>query len=92
MNLSLVLIIYRSKSPSAKEASLFCIKALKDRNIKSKSIESDFDNNQLEKYFCNLAKLPDLVMYNVAGLASAPSGRIVLTIIRSYYIQSPLII
>ena len=62
MNLSLVLIIYRSNSPSAKEASIFCTKALKDKNIKSKRIESDFDNNQLESYFCNLAALPDLVI------------------------------
>ena len=62
MNLSLVLIIYRSNSSSAKEASIFCTKALKDENIKSKRIESDFDNNQLESYFCNLAALPDLVI------------------------------
>ena len=62
MNLSLVLIIYRSNSTSAKEASIFCTKALKDENIKSKRIESDFDNNQLESYFCNLAALPDLVI------------------------------
>ena len=54
MNLSLVLIIYRSNSLTAKEASIFCNKTLKDRNIKSKSIESDFDNNQLESYFYNL--------------------------------------
>ena len=56
MNLSLVLIIYRSNSLTAKEASIFCNKTLKDRNIKSKSIESDFDNNQLENYFYNIAK------------------------------------
>ena len=57
-----MLIIYRSNSSSAKEASIFCTKALKDENIKSKRIESDFDNNQLESYFCNLAALPDLVI------------------------------
>ena len=62
MKLSLVLIIYRSNSSSAKEASIFCNKALKDRNIKSKRIESDFDNNQLERYFCKLAALPDVVI------------------------------
>ena len=62
MNLSLVLIIYRSNSLTAKEASIFCNKALKDRNIKSKRIESDFDNNQLESYFYNLATLPELVI------------------------------
>ena len=57
-----MLIIYRSNSSSAKEASIFCNRTLKDRNIKSKSIESDFDNNQLESYFFNLAALPDLVI------------------------------
>ena len=62
MNLSLVLIIYRSNSLTAKEASIFCNKVLKDRNIKSKRIASDFDNNQLESYFYNLAALPDLVI------------------------------
>ncbi len=62
MNLSLVLIIYRSNSLTAKEASIFCNKALKDRNIESKSIESAFDNKQLESYFYNFAALPDLVI------------------------------
>ena len=62
MKLSLVLIIYRSNSSSAKEASIFCNKTLKDRNIKSNRIESDFDNNRIESYFCNLAALPDLVI------------------------------
>ena len=57
-----MLIIYRSNSSSAKEASIFCNKALKDSNITSNSIESDFDNNQLESYFCHLAELPDLVI------------------------------
>ena len=62
MKISLVLIIYRSKSSSAKEASIFCTKALKDRNIKSNRIECDFDDNQLESYFCNLTALPDVVI------------------------------
>ena len=62
MKLSLVLIIYRSNSLTAKEASLFCSKTLKDRGIKSKRIESDFDKNQLESYFYNLATLPELVI------------------------------
>ena len=62
MKLSLVLIIYRSNSSSAKEASIFCNKALKDRNIKSNRIECDFDNNQLDSYFYNLAALPDVVI------------------------------
>ena len=62
MKLSFVLIIYRSNSSSAKEASIFCDKALKDRNIKSKSLESNFDNNQLESYFCKITALPDVVI------------------------------
>ena len=62
MKLSLVLIIYRSNSSIAEEASIFCEKAINDKNIKSKRIESDFNNNQLESYFCNLAKLPDVVI------------------------------
>ena len=62
MKLSLVLIIYRSNSSSAEEASIFCKNALKARNIKSKRIDSDFDKNQLERYFCNLASLPEVVI------------------------------
>ena len=62
MKLSLVLIIYRSNSSDAKEASIFCNKVLSDRNIKSNSIESNFDNDQLESYFCNLAALPEVVI------------------------------
>ena len=62
MKLSFVLIIYRSNSSVAKEASIFCEKTLKNRKIKSNKIESDFDNNQLESYFCHLTALPDLVI------------------------------
>ncbi len=62
MKLSFVLIIYRSNSSVAKEASIFCDKALKDRNIKSNRIESDFNNNQLESYLYHHNKLPDLVI------------------------------
>ena len=62
MKLSLVLIIYRSNSPSAKEASIFCENALKNRNIKSNRIQSDFDTNQIKSYFCNLASLPEVVI------------------------------
>ena len=62
MKLSLVLIIYRSKSPIAKESSIFCENSLKDRNIKSKRIESDFNNKQIENYFCNLSSLPEVVI------------------------------
>ena len=62
MKLSLVLIIYRSNSSIAEEASIFCVNALKKRNTKSHRIESDFDNNQLDKYLRNLATLPDIVV------------------------------
>ncbi len=62
MKLSLVLIIYRSKSSIAKEASIFCENALKSKNIKSTRIESDFDKKQLERHFCNLDSLPDVVI------------------------------
>ena len=62
MKLSLVLIIYRSNSSIAEEASIFCENALKDRNIKSNRIESDFDKNQLKSYFNNLASLPEVVI------------------------------
>ena len=62
MKLSLVLIIYRSNSPIAKESSIFCEKSLKNRNIKSNRIESDFNKNQIESYFSNLASLPELVI------------------------------
>ena len=62
MKLSLVLIIYRSNSPFAQESSIFCENSLKNRNIKSHRIESDFDKKQLESYFSNLASLPELVI------------------------------
>ncbi len=62
MKLSLVLIIYRSKSSSAREASIFCEKTLKDRDIKSKRIESNFDENQISDYFLNLDLLPEVVI------------------------------
>ena len=42
MKISLVLIIYRSDSSIAQEASKFCSEVLKDKNIKSDIIESDF--------------------------------------------------
>ena len=62
MKLSLVLIIYRSNSTIAKESSIFCENSLKDRNIKSNRIESDFDKNHLESYFSNLPSLPEVVI------------------------------
>ena len=60
MKLSLVLIVYRSDSSIAKEASKFCEEVLKTNNIKSKIIESDFDKDEIEKYFCNLELQPNI--------------------------------
>ena len=60
MKLSLVLIIYRSESPIALEASKFCEDVLKTKNIKSIRIESDFRNDQIEKYLCNLEFKPNI--------------------------------
>jgi len=54
MKLSLVLILYRSNSSIAQEASKFCEEVLKAKNIKSKRIESDFYKDEIKKYFCNL--------------------------------------
>ena len=60
MKLSLVLIIYRSDSSIAQEASKFCEEVLKAKNIKSKIIESDFYKDEIEKYFCNLELKPNI--------------------------------
>jgi len=60
MDLSLVLIVYRSDSSVAQEASKFCEEVLKAKNIKSKRIESDFYNDEIEKYFCNLELQPNI--------------------------------
>ena len=57
-----MLIIYRSKSSEARESSIFCEKILKDRNIKSKKIESSFENNQIDSYLHNLPSLPEVVI------------------------------
>ena len=62
MKLSLVLIIYRSKSSIAEESSIFCANLLKKRNIKSHIIASDFKQTQLKKYFCNLESLPEVAI------------------------------
>ena len=53
MKLSLVLIVYRSDSSIALEASKFCEEVLKAKNIKSNRIESDFNKDEIAKYFCN---------------------------------------
>ena len=48
MKLSLVLIVYRSDSSIAQEASEFCEEALKTKNIKSKRFESDFYKDEID--------------------------------------------
>ena len=60
MNLSLVLILYRSNSCAALEASKFCEEVLQSKNIKSNRIESDFHKEEIEKYLYNLELKPDI--------------------------------
>ena len=60
MNLSLVLIVYRSDSSIALEASKFCEDVLEARNIKSSRIESDFRKDEIEKYFSNSESQPNI--------------------------------
>ena len=60
MKLSLVLIVYRSDSSIAQEASKFCEEVLKAKNIKSNRIESDFHKDEIEKYFCNSESQPNI--------------------------------
>ena len=49
MKLSLVLIVYRSDSSIALDASKFCEEILEAKNIKSKRIASDFHKDEIEK-------------------------------------------
>ena len=60
MKLSLVLIVYRSDSSIALEASKFCEEALKAKKIKSLRIESDFHEDQIEKYLSNTKLQPNI--------------------------------
>ncbi len=60
MKLSLVLIIYRSDSSIAEEASKFCEKVLIAKNIKSKIIESNFDKDEIKNQFCNQELQPNI--------------------------------
>ena len=60
MKLSLVLIIYRSNSSIAKEASKFCEEVLKAKNVKSIRIESDFHKDQFEKFLCDAEFPPNI--------------------------------
>jgi len=60
MKLSLVLIIYRSDSSIALEASKFCEEVLKAKNIKSNRIESDFRKEEIEKYLSKSKAQPGI--------------------------------
>ena len=61
MKLSLVLIIYRSDSSIALEASKFCEEVLKAKNITSYRIESNFHKDEIEKYFSNSESQPNIL-------------------------------
>ena len=60
MKLSLVLIVYRSDSSIALEASKFCEEVLKDKKIKSKRIQSDFHKDEIAKHLLNLELQPNI--------------------------------
>ena len=62
MNLSFALIIYRSNSPIALDSSIFCEKVLKEHDIKSLRLESDFKNDQIESLFLSENLTPDLAI------------------------------
>ena len=60
MKLSLVLIVYRSDSSIAEEASKFCEEVLKAKNIESYRIESDFYKDEVKKFFCSPESQPNI--------------------------------
>ena len=60
MKLSLVLIVYRSDSSIAEEASKFCEEVLKAKNIKSKRIQSDFRKDEITKHLYNQKLQPNI--------------------------------
>ena len=60
MKLSLVLIVYRSDSSTAQEASKFCEEVLKAKNIKSNRVESDFNKDEIEKHLGNPEIQPNI--------------------------------
>jgi len=60
MKLSLVLIVYRSDSSIAQEASKFCEEVLKAKKIKSKRIQSDFHRDEIAKHLYNLKLHPNI--------------------------------
>ena len=60
MKLSSVLIIYRSDSSNAYEASKFCEEVLKSKNIKTNRLKSDFYQDEIEKYLCKSGFQPNI--------------------------------
>ena len=62
MKLSLVLIIYRSKSTISKETAFFCENLLKSQNIEVLKLPSNFDNKTLQTNLEINNCLPDLVI------------------------------
>ena len=60
MKLSLVLIVYRSDSSIALEASKLCEEVLKVKNIKSNRIASDFHKDEVKKNLCNPEFRPNI--------------------------------
>jgi len=62
MKVSLVLIIYRSKSTIAKETALFCENLLNSRKIAVIKLSSNFNNKTLQKNLEIYDCLPDLVI------------------------------
>ena len=60
MKLSLVLIVYRSDSSIALEASKFCEEILKAKKIKTHRIQSDFNRDEIEKHLCNPELPPNI--------------------------------
>jgi len=61
MKLSLVLIIYRSKSAIAEEAAKFCASVLDEKSILSIKLESDFNKTSIEDIFSK-EQIPNLVV------------------------------
>jgi len=62
MKLSLVLIIYRSKSTIAKETAFFCENLLKSKKIAVIKLASNFDNKTLQTNLELNVHLPDIVI------------------------------
>ena len=62
MKLSLVLIIYRSKSTIAKETASFCENLLESQKISVIRLASNFDNKTLQRNLEKNDYLPDLVI------------------------------